>query len=427
MNKKPFILGAALLGLVALPGASLVEASTEAAAADPVKTALAAFEGGYRASGRYTMHYDYPEGVTAVDFTTGDSFIRDYGFLVEEDGSHTRVVRDITSSGSVLHLEGADGAAFTESLDRTNTVVSVREQEMLADILFSERYNDPFDYVVPSDLTLEEGGKLLLNGTKSTFLLNEYFDLSFPCTGAEITLDGAGRVAELAFVAPSRQAGIDLEGNGNYLTIATSLVATIDFSYDIPAFSHLEPLSYENPALEAALANMGDNYTILATSNYATADAIIYKTATDTYVHLDAGLPYPVAGDILYRERSGIYMKYVYDGTSFSMSGGLVQSEANFLPDFGSVMSEQYQEESAGTYVLDPAAVGYNSTILMPDDLVTDFDSDGLSAYVQLGKDGKISSIGCAYGFSILTSTVTTSYGNYGTTSLPTWLDLASI
>lgn len=425
MNKKPIILGAALAGLLALPAATLVEASTESA--DPIKTALAAFEDGYRSSGSYTMHYDYPEGVTAVDFSTGDSFIRDYGFLVEEDGSHTRAVRDITSSGSVLHLEAEDGGAYTESLDRTNAVVSVREQVMLADILFSEYYNDPFAYVVPSDLSVEEDGKLLLNGTKATFLLSEYFGLSFPCTGAELTLDGVGRVAELSFVAPSRQAGIDLEGNGNYLTITTSLQATIDFSYNVPAFTHLEPLSYENPALEAAFANMGDNYTILATSNYATADAIIYKTATDTYVHLNAGLPYPVAGDILYRERSGIYMKYVYDGTSFSMSGGLVQSEANFLPDFASVMSEQYKEESAGTYVLDTAAVGFNSTVLMPDDLVTDFDSDGLSAYVSLDSDGRVSSIGCAYGFSILTSTVTTSYGNYGTTSLPSWLDVASI
>ena len=137
MNKKPIILALALGGLLALPGATLVEAATSAE--DPVKTALAAFAGGYRASGSYTLYYDYPEGVAAVDYSTSGSFIRDFGFLTEEDGSLTRAVRDITSSGSVLHIEGEDGAAYTESLDRSNKVVSVREKEMLADVLYSER------------------------------------------------------------------------------------------------------------------------------------------------------------------------------------------------------------------------------------------------------------------------------------------------
>ena len=55
MNKKPIILALALGGLLALPGATLVEAATSAE--DPVKTALAAFSGGYRASGSYTLYY----------------------------------------------------------------------------------------------------------------------------------------------------------------------------------------------------------------------------------------------------------------------------------------------------------------------------------------------------------------------------------
>lgn len=425
MNKKPIILALALGGLLALPGATLVEAATSAE--DPVKTALAAFADGYRASGSYTLYYDYPEGVAAVDYSTSGSFIRDFGFLAEEDGSLTRAVRDITSSGSVLHIEGKDGAAYTESLDRSNNVVSVREQEMLADILYSERYSDPFSYLVPADLLAQEDGTLLLNGTKAGYLLDAYFGVSFPCTGAELTLDSYGRVAEISFICLPREGGIDLTGTGSYLTIETTLAASVEFSYNVPALSHLEPLSYENPGLEAALEGMGDNYTILATSNYATSDAIVYRTASDIYVHLDAGRPYPVAGDLLYRERSGIYMCYVYDGSSFSMSGGLVQSASDFLPDFATVMSEQYREESEGTYVLDEAAVSFNSAVLMPEALVSDFDSDGLSAYVRLGADGKVSTIGCSYGIEALETSVTTSYGSYGTTTLPDWLDLASI
>ena len=109
------------------------------------------------------------------------------------------------------------------------------------------------------------------------------------------------------------------------------------------------------------------------------------------------------------------------------MSGGLVQSASDFLPDFATVMSEQYREESEGTYVLDEAAVSFNSTVLMPEALVSDFDSDGLSAYVHLGADGKVSTIGCSYGIEALETSVTTSYGSYGTTTLPAWLDLASI
>ena len=425
MNKKPIILALALGGLLALPGATVVEAATSAEG--PVKTALAAFTGGYRASGSYTLYYDYPEGVSAVDYSTSDSFIRDFGYLTEEDGSLTRAVRDITSTGSILHIEGEDGAAYTESLDRSNQVVSVREQEMLADILFSERYGDPISYVVPGDLSVIEEGTLLLNGTKAGYLLDAYFGLSFPCTGAELTLESLGRVTAIDFLSLPREGGIDLTGTGSYLNIETTLSASVEFSYSVPALSHLEPLSYENPGLDAALEGMGDNYTILATSNYATSDAIVYRTSSDTYVHLDAGRPYPVEGDLLYRERSGIYMCYVYDGSSFSMSGGLVQSTADFLPDFETVMSEQYREESEGTYVLDEAAVSFNSAVLMPEALVSYFASDGLSAYVNLGVDGKVSTIGCSYGIAGLETTVTTSYGNYGTTTLPDWLDLASI
>ena len=407
-------------GLALSLGASAIPASAEENS-DPIRTALAFFSEGYRATGEYTVTYDYPDTIAAADYSTSGSFVRDYAFILEEDGSRTNAVREFTSNGAaVVHIEDEKGAAVQEKLNRNNEVVEVREQNYLADVLFSEFYKDPFDFLTPSDFTLGEDGTIVLSGTKTAFLIDEFFGLSFPGEKTVFTLDGYGRPTSMTLYAYPCEAGV-VNNDGTMEIIDLSLDAKVDFDFSFPAIEHQKALAYDNPALESAMSAVGDNYTITIVSNAALASMTLYATKEGIYLHLDNSVGYPVAGDTYYALNAAgtAYNPYEYDGSSWSRVGMNYEKD-EFLPDYASMLCEQYRQDGPSTYVLESVAAPYGASSLVPDLLVSDYADDGLAASITL-KDGKLDTFSMSYGLDIMSIAISESWTDYGTTTLPSW------
>ncbi len=426
MNKKFMILsllgsaGVVAVGVCsAIPGFRIEAVDAEAA----IKKLLGHFQSGYRAIGSYEMSVDYPSEVASVDYTTSGSFTRDYAFMKEEDGTLTNAVREILPTGELIHFEGEDGAALQETLNAQNEVDTIREQEYLADVLYAEKYLDPWDYVTPADLVYEDG-VFRLSPDKATFFIDEYFGLGFSAKEAEITVMN-GYPSRLEFTLEPRVDGLEITTATGFtvLSVVTTLTASIDFSFSFPPFEHLEPLAYESPELEAALkaSSEANSYALRVSSNAVLSDAIYYVTPDGVYYHAAADTPYSTSGDRYYAKGRRGYDEYRYDGSAWSSRVAVHDDLSSILPGYSKVIPAQYRADGEGVYALDDRATVLNASSILPS-IYAEGLGDGIAASLLI-EDGKLSKALVSAGISTFEVATTLMWDGYGTTVFPSFFN----
>lgn len=408
--KKTLIL---LSPLAALAMGTAIPA-TQASASEQVDYSRA-FLLPYNVTGQAVLATHF-EDAPDLDNSTVFPVDRDYG-QIEVDGTIRDAVRDNSGASSLIHYEGSDGTSYHDTLNYLNELESVSESSLSMDVIYAETYYDPWDYIDVDDFSGTS-----LSSNKAELLLTAYFGLEFPVVSASVVPNESmpGLVDSVEFTCGVRPDGFETDGNGTIVVGESTLEVSLSFAFYEESFDRLAPGDEDNPALEAAFASLGTNYTVYVTENDYAISQAYYYVGDSLLIHHDAYLPYPVEGDTFVTPYGTGTRTYEYSLSRGWERVGSGDAVASLLPLFPKMSPALFHDEGNGTYsVLD------NGLSLLSRDLVpSEFGASGAEpyyAYARLNGDALSEfSIGF-YDYMYGPYAITASYAGIGTTEFPTW------
>ncbi|MDD7316294.1 MAG: hypothetical protein PUG55_02535 [Bacillales bacterium] len=361
-------------------------------------------------------YVSYPDKYSYLNSTTPININRDYKTIIEPNGNKTPAVRD--NNNFITYFRGENGQAISEVLTSDNQVVSKNYQYYGLDILYSDLFANPFEFID----TIDIGEDYSLTNSKASFIIEKFTGLNYAVKDAKFVIDSDVAKSLLINTYDRQEAIVTQNG---FIDVNYSLDIKIDFDYTIGNIEHLTPRKEADNVLKEAFNN-NQNYTMTFESDSLTSDYIIYVTEEATLIHKginDIGLN---DGDEYYQKASeNSYIKYSYSSSTnkFSIKNMNVAKE-EFLPNLSSVSPNILLKSSDNIYLFDKQAATYGlEKMILP---MFSVNSGSGNQGTLIIKDGHFSSLTAQFGDynSLL---ITQNYSNYGNTSLPDWFDQSII
>ncbi len=369
--------------------------------------------------GTFTETRTYPEGYEAYNSTTTSSFVRDFGHIEEEDGVQRKATRVYNGHVSQIYFQGEDGCAMYEVLRSDNTVGTARYQEMGLDALYADVFRNPFDYLVESDIHND----LTLEHDKATFILQALTGVERAVSSAKILTQGK-TITGLSFVLPDKELGIP-DSTGNFLIINSKASVEIALSFNVSPFEHLTPSTNDNPEVSKALSALSENnYTVTLSSNGLETESTIYVTEEGIYHKMNAASKGAQNGDKLYIGDI-ITTVYTYQNGRFINEGiRNTNPVEEYLGTLLSISPALFEKDSDTIYTLIEEAKAYGGAAIVPSTYGMGTDT-GVDGYFEI-EDGKLlSALGMVQSTNVISFKDV--FTDYGTTTLPAWVDLDSL
>lgn len=360
----------------------------------------------------------YPSEYKYMDSSTKISINRDYKSINEENGTKTAAIRDYSNGEFTTYLQGDDGQIVNEFLSSKNEVVSVDYTPSNIQLLFSEYFANPFTYIDESDIDDDYS----LNLAKASLLVEAYTGYQYAVKEAKFNVeDNVATSLNIEFFDKIN----GLVSTDETISITNSLSLDIKFNYDIAEIKHLTPRNISDEGLNNVFKN-DENFTITFESDATSDTCIVYATSDAIYVHTgikDIGI---VDGDIYYKKASnGSYDQYIYDASElkFNLESFDVKLD-DILPNVESVSPNILLNESENVFTFDNFSAKYGiENLILPNYKIS--SGLGLNGTLTL-KNGKISKLYAKFNETSPFS-ITQNYYNYGSTSMPSWLDISTI
>ena len=437
MKSKKIALTLASIALLASSGSETTLAYVEnfyaAANANGIDTGevISNMREGFHINASITDATSYPDDYNYMDASETTTAERIYGYINNDDGSQTAACKIIYETGEEsLVYEGEDGGAYYDELTTQNEIVTTQITDTAMPVQFAVYYRNPFDYIFASDIDED----YYLNTDKASFILNEIVGVDKPVKSALLTIDSEDRITAIDYEFYGQISGY--QGSDDVITADIASTASVTFTYnDLATLARVQPASNENPALDAAIAEMysATNYTTYISSNYFDITIAMYLSDNAMYVHYDAYATGPVEGDIYLKEHAifaGQYYYYYFDGASWSNYGTVSLSDLSvyFLPDLANASTALFEYDH-GTYRLIPEAVTYVAPYMlfyMYSYQLIDY-LYGYGGYIRLDDEGHIKRVESYNVYYYYTMTFTQTFTDWGTTSLPAWFDTDSV
>lgn len=366
-----------------------------------------------------TEKYVYPEGLEAYNVTNYINIDRDYAKIVEEDGSLTPAVRDNTQNRFVTYIKAKDGSTYNEILDADNTVLKQEFKINYNKVLYNEHFGNPFEYVDVTDI--DENGNL--NKTKTNYLVQLLTGLSISPKSSVLSFDGSGHATSLKIESYPRYDIIDA---GVIIEIETTYDLLVEFDYNVEPIYHLQPRANADEHITSALSNK-TNYTLQFRTDMASTATTIYVTEEAIFVQNDSNATGASDGDMFYKKGSnGTYESYVYKSSvgKFNIDELSVDVK-HILPDLTTINPNIVINESGKVYSIDStAALNSLDNFVIPNYPIG--DGFGINGTIILDENDNISQFRGKF-FPQQPFNVVQNYYDYGTTSMPSWLDVDSI
>ena len=418
-NKLFLLLPALLLALPGCAGASTSELLKKANGASATgltpSQILSLMKDGYGVQGNYTETLIYPEGYEFLDTSYSASFRRDYGHIVEE-GKSVPAVREYIGSRTEVYFRGENNGAYQEVLLPDNTVGTVAYGSLGMDILYADVFRNPFNYIEASDI----GEDLSLDSQKASFLLETWAGIDRHVLSASFVLDG-DEIIGMTFQIADKQMGIATDSG--FANIVSTMDVVVEIDRNIPEFDHLSPSTRENADLKTALEGFGSNFTASFSSNGLEKESRLFVTEDAVYFQADSRSKGPKNDDRLYHTGAGgIYTVYrMENGLPVQEGINRVSPVDQYLNGLFTISPALFEEDREGLYLLIDEATAYGASAMIPSTFGMG-SGNGVSGYVTLS-DGKVQeAVGVIAGANNVT--FRDSFSDYGTTSLPAWIDL---
>ena len=399
----------------------LEEEQEKLEAQDNLADVLVSMDDGYSILATVSETITYPSELGVPAVTTTSQFKRDYGYI--DSGSERKAaVRDYSGDDSVIYFEGEEGLLSQEILMPDNTVDVISLDSLGMPVLFSDIYRNPFDYIDEDDID----STLALNPTKASFLLETYLGIDRAVSEATLILQD-NKLSSIDLVLPRKQMGIEI--NNEILNFYSEMEVTIDFSYDFESLTHLSPIATSDPDLEAAFNNMGSSYTVILSSQSDTTSHAYYVYGDYIYYQDTYGTVGPSDEDDIYVYNNGIYYCYTYSNGQLVQAATPItdQNPLNAISNLTSISSNIYEKVSSNTYAMLELATSYGATYLVPtiyNEYIT--EGSGLASYITL-EDGHIETIATIIASGGSPLTIKADFIDYGTTSIPSWVNVDRI
>ena len=367
--------------------------------------------------GNETITFD--EGYEFLNSTNEIKVNRDYSKIVEEDGSLTPAIRDNTNNAFKTYFRAKDGGTVYEILNPDNTVQECEYRINYNKVLFNERFSNPFEYIDETDI--DENGNLSL--VKANLVVDYYTGLLTSPKSAKFTFDG------------NKATSLKIEFNPRYDLIETSSTfilgvanydLDINFAYDVVPLTHLTPRSGADEHITNALTNK-NNYTVTFEIDINTAKSTTFVTENAIFVQNNIDSVGPTDGDKFYKKvGENTYESYIYKASAGKFNiDELSVNISKIIPDISTVNPNIFKKESGKNYVIDSiAAPNSLDNFVVPQFIIG--DGYGTNGIVKLDENDNISQYRGTYYFETY-FTVTQNYSNYGSTTLPSWLDVDNI
>lgn len=367
------------------------------------------------------------EKYSYLDATTTSSLNREYAILKDENQKNTKGVRVLTDVGLKTFIRGENGILTYQSLDKFNKVQNVKVVTAGLDVLYSSLYDNPFDYIFATDI--DASGNL--DPKKASFIINKLFDLDYSVNSASFILNSNGFATGLKFDVASARGAQIVEVGVDPGTFIKSLTVTMNFTYMQGGVKLVTPRNEKQEELSSALNNMGNNYTIALTSDGLAQTVVYYVTEEGIYSHLGGYTIGYVDGDTYYAKQSdGKYKKYTYSLADYSWNPDNLNaplSQDEILPAYNSIDTAIFEKDGDNSYSISKEAAPLASDALnVPAYSFGGTDGAGFDAHVVLD-NGNVSSVTSVSKTTSASVAVNEAFSNYGTTQLPSWIDLNQI
>ncbi len=369
-----------------------------------------------------TITYD-DEDYDYLNSTSTSSIYRDYGYIVEDDGSLTEAVRYIEDG--ITYFKGDDNCAYYEILKADNTVTTTEVTSSGMSVAYEKNYRNPWKYIDTDDIDDD----LYLDTAKASLILECYFGVSRGIVSAKLNVNSDNQVTSIDYSVADIPSGYT-DSDDETAIVLSQMTASVTYTYGDTDLRHLTPSTNANTELVEAVANLGSNYTIAMTSSSLSSGAVAYVTEDYIYLHLDSNQKTAVTGDYLLRNATtNYYQLYYYSGSSWASQGYISKSSAPsiYLPGLflDTLSTALFEETSTGVYALLPDAVSLGATeLVMP--LISGFDDLGVAGYVKV-EDGYVTALGASFDYYSYVLTFTTSISDYGTTTLPGYINTSKL
>lgn len=353
------------------------------------------------------------------------------------------------------YFRGDDGTITRESLNERNTVDIVTMADfddttgVYTPYAWEDMYKNPWDYIRPSDITLDEEGNLVLANDKANFLVDCYYGTATNWVGkCIVNMNEAGdAVASLSFEIPN-------QSTDRYVRRCT---AEVTYSaIGVESVKHLAPLTNSNPELAAALEKTKtmDNFTykkafvespfLEAYGNEPYHYTCYYTPQAAFYDYNDEDLSaandtVAVSVDTHYYanlESDGLYHVYCFglSGGEWSWSPVALSSSTLYtIPSFADLAPRWYQVSPAlftktgeREYTADPSVTPILGTYF--DNQMAGCYSEALTTnttevVITLDEAGNISTVETGFTVQGLEQKLVFTISDIGTTSIPASAD----
>lgn len=407
-------------------GESASSSSGESIVTGSAATILSAFMNPYHVSASGTETVTYPSPYSGMSYTASYSGNYDYGYL----GSGEDKVKAIRDSSGLIHYADSDGVSIYNTLNAYNELTTITETRYAAEVLFADLYREPFSYLLLEDI---DESTLALDPEKASFVASCYLGITHPVKEAHFTLDSLGRAATLEITYKTKILGLETSDATTGETVIYELeddfASTISFSYEVDEFTALTPSAITNEALDSAFKATNENYTFTLSSNALSASPVYYVTEDVIYFHPLSYTQGLASGDIVYKydDLAEKYVSYSYDSSSMTWSEGESLAKDDILLDTSSLSSAIYEQEGSVYSMIDEATYSAPISLVAPYLSSSLSSGYGLGANISLNSDGLLSSINLSFYLSASTISVSETYSNYGSTTLPSYLDIEEI
>ena len=360
----------------------------------------------------YPDNYSYMNKINTIDID------RDYKIIKNEDGSTTPAVRENTDYEFLTYISGENGQATREVLTSDNKVTTKDLLINAKTVLFKEHFANPFEYIDEYDISDD----FSLNLTKANLLVEKYTGLQFGVESAKFIIEN-NVATGLNIKFYDKVSG--LETSQGILNIVNQLKLDIDFSYDITDITRLTPRKNQDETLKKAF-NDYDNYTLTFSSDATTNTCIAYITDKLIYIHNSINEIGALNNDVIYKKvGENSYDKYVYreSKSEFSLAN-FGYKRGDILPDRNNISPEILVKQSENIYTFDNISAVYGlEKMIIPNYAVN--SGNGVQGTLTL-ENGNFATLQAKFD-DLNPFTITQTYYDHGTTSIPAWLDVSSL
>lgn len=358
---------------------------------------------------------DYPENYSTLSYKGSTSANIDYTSIHEEDGSITPAVRYNYDDGTTAtYLENDEGYAVVEALNNKNEVVEIPYEISYLPVIYQEHFANPFMYVDHSDID----NNYNLDTTIASYIVKLISGMSVNVKSAKFILDENKNPTQLDLEISDR---VDAIYNGNeFLSIVFSYDFSLMLNVDFNKVEHLKPGELADNEIKNAIVEH-QNYTFTTYSDSLTAESTVYVMEDQIYVHYGIDSVGAIPGDKLYVKNGDTYNRYAYKSNNTFELMELNLTRDDIVPNLGNISPNIFKKDSTNNYYLDTSAATLNAELFLFNEFNV-YPGEGLFASVILN-NGNIASFRSVY-HAINPIIISQNYFDYGTTSLPSWLDI---